>query len=136
MQQTVLVAIDLSNPEPAQEMIAIAHKFAGHDARVILLHVVEDVPDYIAAQLPSDVLKKSGEIADSALREIAAEAGTHAEPEVRTGHAGNQILKAATERGADLIVIASHRPGLQDYFLGSTAGRVVRRADCSVYVMR
>ena len=36
----------------------------------------------------------------------------------------------------DCIVIMSHRPGLQDYFLGSTAGRVVRDATCSVPVIR
>jgi universal stress protein F len=33
-------------------------------------------------------------------------------------------------------VIASHRPGIQDYFLGSTASRVVRHANCTVHVMR
>jgi nucleotide-binding universal stress UspA family protein len=46
------------------------------------------------------------------------------------------ILETAKEIGADLIVIASHRPGLQDYFLGSTAARVVRHAECAVLVDR
>ena len=40
------------------------------------------------------------------------------------------------ESGADLLIIASHRPGLQDYFLGSTAAHVVRHAACSVHVIR
>ena len=35
-----------------------------------------------------------------------------------------------------MIVIASHDPGLADYLLGSTAGRVVRHAHCSVLVVR
>jgi nucleotide-binding universal stress UspA family protein len=42
----------------------------------------------------------------------------------------------AEEKGADLIIIASHRPGLKDYFLGSTAAKVVRHAKCSVLVIR
>jgi len=42
----------------------------------------------------------------------------------------------AQEKGVDLIIIASHRPGLQDYFLGSTAAKVVRHAKCSVLVIR
>ena len=37
---------------------------------------------------------------------------------------------------ADLIIIASHKPGFQDYFLGSTAAKVVRHAPCSVLVVR
>ena len=42
----------------------------------------------------------------------------------------------AKEKNADMIIIASHRPGLQDYFLGSTAAKVVRHATCSVLVVR
>ena len=52
------------------------------------------------------------------------------------GHAGTSILEYAEEHGCDCIVIASHRPGLGDYLLGSTAARVVRHAACSVHVMR
>jgi len=36
----------------------------------------------------------------------------------------------------DLIIVGSHKPGLQDYLLGSTAARVVRHAMCSVLVGR
>ena len=43
---------------------------------------------------------------------------------------------AAEDDKVDLIIIASHKPGLQDYFLGSTAARVVRHASCSVLVVR
>ena len=55
---------------------------------------------------------------------------------VRTGHSYKTILEVAKEKDVDLIIIASHRPGLQDYFLGSTAAKVVRHADCSVLVVR
>ncbi len=47
-----------------------------------------------------------------------------------------KMLAAAEERNADLIVIASHRPGLQQFLLGSTASRVVRHATCTVLVKR
>ena len=46
------------------------------------------------------------------------------------------ILEYAKKIEADLIVIASHRPDLLDYFLGSTAARVVRHAECAVLVDR
>ena len=53
-----------------------------------------------------------------------------------TGHAARTILDYAEQMKADCIVIASHDPGIQDYFLGSTAARVVRHAHCSVHVVR
>lgn len=52
------------------------------------------------------------------------------------GHAGHTIVDYAAKNGVDCIVVASHRPGFQDYFLGSTAARVVRHAPCSVHVVR
>jgi len=58
------------------------------------------------------------------------------EAEARTGHSYKTILDVADEKQVDLIVIASHQPGLQDYFLGSTAAKVVRHAKCSVLIIR
>lgn len=37
---------------------------------------------------------------------------------------------------AELIVIASHKPGFSTYLLGSTAAAVVRHAKCPVLVVR
>jgi nucleotide-binding universal stress UspA family protein len=38
----------------------------------------------------------------------------------------SEILEEAADIGADLIVMTSHRPSMQSYFLGSNAGHVVR----------
>ena len=53
-----------------------------------------------------------------------------------SGHSGRTILDHASETEADLIVIASHRPGMQTLLLGSTATHVVRHATCAVHVLR
>jgi nucleotide-binding universal stress UspA family protein len=45
-------------------------------------------------------------------------------------------VKYASENGYDCIVIASHVPGFENIFLGSTADRVVRHAKCAVHVIR
>jgi len=55
---------------------------------------------------------------------------------VREGRPAAAILDYASEIGADLIVLNAHDPGTADYFLGSVASRVVRRAPCSVHVVR
>jgi len=56
---------------------------------------------------------------------------------VRTGHAPNEITKAAKELDVDLIMIASHGyTSWRHLCIGSTAERVVRAAPCSVLVVR
>jgi nucleotide-binding universal stress UspA family protein len=46
------------------------------------------------------------------------------------------LLKAVEETGADLVVMASHVPGLTDYIWPSNGGTVARRAKVSVMVVR
>ena len=56
---------------------------------------------------------------------------------VRTGHAPNEITKAAKDLDIDLIVIATHgHTSWRHLCIGSTAERVVRSAPCSVLVVR
>lgn len=57
--------------------------------------------------------------------------------EVRTGKAVEGITNAATDYGADLIVMGTHgRTGLQHLLLGSVAERVIRTARCGVLTVR
>jgi len=52
---------------------------------------------------------------------------------IRRGAPADEILKAAKERHADLVVVGRHGPGLLERFLmGTTAERVVREAPCPV----
>jgi len=58
------------------------------------------------------------------------------EQEVRVGSIVREILAAAESKGVDLIVMASHRPGMRDYLIGPNAAYVAQRARCSVLVLR
>ena len=55
---------------------------------------------------------------------------------VRFGDVYQEILAHAKKIGADLIIVASHKPNVGDYLLGTTAARIVRHAACSVFVVR
>jgi universal stress protein F len=136
MYKTILVPIDMSHIAKGKANIDIAAQHAAAGARIILLNVVEEIPNWAAVELPAGLLDKSLEASQSELKAIATAAGMKVEVEVRTGHSYNTILEVAEKKNADLIIIASHRPGLQDYFLGSTASKVVRHANCSVLVVR
>ena len=67
---------------------------------------------------------------------VSEGAAKGAHPVVITGHASRAIMDYAHDNDCDCIVIASHKPGLEDYFLGSTAARVVRHSRCNVHVLR
>lgn len=55
----------------------------------------------------------------------------------RVGDPQNEIIRAAKELAADLIIVSTHgRSGLAHVFLGSTAERVTRHAACPVLVVR
>ncbi len=136
MYKSILLPIDLSEMERGRVMIDLAQKLAGKDTRIRLLNIVVDIPAFVAAQVPDDIIKTAMSTARETLEGLIGAAGIKADAEVRSGKPGSTILTSADECGADLIIIGSHKPGLEDYFLGSTASRVVRHAQCSVLVMR
>jgi nucleotide-binding universal stress UspA family protein len=64
-------------------------------------------------------------------------AGGLADGEVRKGDAADQLLRAAKERGADLVVVGTRGLGtLERLLLGSVARNVVLHAPASVLVVR
>src|SRR5206468_779697 len=61
----------------------------------------------------------------------------NAQPALRVGNPYEEIVSAAKEMGADLIVIGSHgHGGLGRLLLGSTAERVLQYAPCAVLVVK
>ncbi len=136
MYNTILVPIELSHKHSAINAIQIAKKLIKDGGEIILLSVMADIPASVEVVMPKDLLNESKKQMLAELAKIAKDEGIGSNIELRSGHAANEILEAAKSHNADLIIIASHRPGLSDYFLGSTAARVVRHAGCPVLVDR
>ena len=97
--------------------------------------MIEAVPEYILTQLPPGQMEHNRkELANGLAEDFDGD--DDVDIVVITGHAGRTIVDYANDQGIDCIVMNSHRPDLTDYFLGSTAARVVRHAQCPVLVMR
>ncbi len=63
----------------------------------------------------------------------ATDAGANARPAFRLGDPHRELLAAAAELDADLIVVGTRgTTGLEHFLLGSTAERVIERATCPV----
>lgn len=136
MYKSILVPIDMAHLDEWKSTLEAAATLGGGHADITLLNVVEDIPNWAAVELPRGIREKSLQDSKEELETIASSASTDLKVEVRAGHPYKTILEVAEEKNVDLIIITSHKPDLQDYFLGSTAAKVVRHARCSVLVIR
>lgn len=136
LYQSILLPIDVAHPETAKAMFEKAKALLVPDGKMTVAYAVPDIPAYVTFEMPEGFLPITMRKAEQTLRGLVEEAGVDAEIQILTGQAPRAILAAADSVKADLILVASHRPGLSDYLLGSTAARVVRHAQCSVLVIR
>ncbi len=95
----------------------------------------------MAAQLyfPPDFEKKALAETEKQLQALITKQvpkGIDVDGVVALGTIYDEIVKMAKQISADLIVMASHRPGLQDYLIGPNATRVIRHYDRSVLIVR
>jgi universal stress protein G len=143
MFKQILVPIDLTDLELAKPAIANATAMAKQSGGTMrLINVLPATPVMLAEFVPADFEAQQRRTAEDALAIIVKEIGldpSRVSSIVREGGIHQEILEEAAAIKADLIVMSSHRPqkpALRTYFLGSSAGHVVRYAKCSVLVMR
>lgn len=139
----IVCALDFS--EHSDETLAYAASLAAaQGAELLVVNVIEHLHGFdnfqILALAPDEIAAKLEVIATE---KLAAHLATirdtvpQATSAVRHGKASSQIIEAAEEADADLIVMGSHgRTGLSHLLLGSAAEAVVRGAGCAVLVVK
>jgi nucleotide-binding universal stress UspA family protein len=143
--RTILLPTDFSGC--ANYAVAYAAAIArAARAKIICIYVLEPmVPavGYTGLADPMPMADISEQLEDSAERELPQVVhceelqGLDVEEVITHGDAAAEIVRVASERGVDLIVIASHgRTGLGRMIFGSTAEAVVRHARCPVLVVK
>ena len=135
MYKNILVPVSFDDTRDADGAIAVARVLADEGGVITLLHVVEQIPGYAITYLSADYQTERRIAVASELKTMVADIPGGAS-EVVSGHSGRTVLDWAAKNAVDCIVIASHRPGMQDLLLGSTATQVVRHANCAVHVIR
>ncbi len=135
MYNHVVVPVSFDEDRDAAGAMEIAGAVMAKGGRISLLHVIEQIPAYATSYLPAHYMDDRHEAIQAELDKLAKDL-PNATGVVVDGHSGRTILDWSSDNGADCIVIASHRPGMQDLLLGSTAHYVVRHAKCAVHVVR
>jgi universal stress protein F len=149
MYKNVLVPIDVQHRSSWTMALPVAvHEAKASGGRLCVLTVVPDF--YAGVDWRYAIRGEQHGSAEYSQRALIEQARTKAleivreqvpskvaaEVVIKHGTPYKEIIDAAAEFGADLIVMAAYRPSLKDYLLGPTTARVVRHADCSVLVVR
>lgn len=135
MYSNILIPVSFEAGRDAHQAIDMANVMRQRDGKITILHVLEHLPQYASDLLPEDHVEVSKQKVMEKLKPLAAD-NSNIDIKVVEGHSARTILDYAQSHDSDCIVITSHRPGMQDMFIGSTAARVVRHAQCSVHVIR
>ena len=140
MFKKILVPVDLAEPEltavALDEAVALA-KNSHADLR--LVNVQSLVPVAFIDYVPPNFDVQLRETSQQELEETAKKLDypqNQVSFVVRFGAVYPEVLAEATQWGADLIVLCSHRPTMATYLIGSNAKTIVRHAKCSVLVLR
>ncbi len=135
--QQILVPTDLT--ERTVKALDFALRFAGGGrTRVTLFHVIETIPGLAFAELKPFYRKLQAK-ADAKMAALARRApGGKVEAEVAYGPRAETIIKFATTRKADLIVLASHRvnPSNVGRDWGTISYKVGLLAQCPVLLVK
>ena len=137
MYQKILAPVDLAHVDRLEKALATAADLSQH-YRIPVCYVG------VTAPTPGQVAHNPKEYADRLARfgaDEAAKRGIAATTRAYTSHDPavdlDQILMRAIEdEGADLVVMASHLPGLAEHIFASNAGYLASHARVSVLVVR
>ncbi|MEL6463781.1 MAG: universal stress protein [Pseudomonadota bacterium] len=135
MYSNILIPVAFGEDRDHAQAEVVAKHLATDGARITLLHVLEQLPNYAAEYVPSDLIIGNRERLATRLQVMAGEL-PNGQSAVIEGATGRSITDYARDHDVDLIVMPSHQPALSDILLGSTAAWVTRHAPCAVHVIR
>jgi len=133
----VLVPVDFSNE--AQNALADTLAFVDDPSKVHVIHVLaplEPMEPGVVWQTV-DNQARTAKVKEAFYKRFPDEPYKAVKFTVAVGNPSSEIIDYAKHNEIDLIVIpSSGRTGLQRFFLGSVAERVVRFSHCPVLVVR
>lgn len=134
MYKKILIALALDQGI-APRAFELAGKLKADGGKLVAVHVIENLPASAKIYISNEQEQKMEQTARQGILDRIGEQ-KDAEAVVLRGHPGRAVTDYADEIGADLIIAGSHKPGLSDIFLGSTAARIMHHANCSVHILR
>ena len=140
--QKILCAVDFSEGSPRVAEYA-ATLATAVKAEILCLYIAPSLAEYVGFNVPQAALDTFiGDVVTSAETTMhdfveAHFKGLPARGLVLAGYPAEEILKAAAEQHADMIIMGTHgRTGIDRIIFGSVAEKVVKAADCPVLTIK
>ncbi len=137
MYKTIMIPVDLEHADQLEKALATGADLAKHYHAALHAVGVTSAAPGVVAHNPSEYADKLEAFAAKQTArhgvDFKAKAMVSHDPAVDLDET---LKRAATEIGADLVVMASHVPGFFDYVFASRAGYLASHSDLSVFVVR
>jgi nucleotide-binding universal stress UspA family protein len=134
MYKKILISMSLDHGY-GDQAIQMAKALSAEGGEIFAVHVYETLQGSASSFVSDEDVDKAKALAKSRIVDRVQNV-SGVQPVLLTGHSGRALTDYAAKVGADCILVGAHKPGLRDFFLGSTAARIVRHAPCSVHVLR
>lgn len=139
MYKRILVPVDLAHLDTMPKTLDTAIDMAKHyQASLCYVTVTNSTPG-AAAHNPKELADKLAAFAEEQGQAHGIQTETHVLESVDTAvELDDKLLKAIKDTGADLVIMASHAPGLGDklHLIRSNGAQIVKHSDVSVFVVR
>ncbi len=137
MYKRIMVPVDLAHVARLDRALQVAADLARHyDAEVCYVAVTAPTPGPMAHN-PQEFAVKLEAFARGEAEKRGIRAASHSmishDPAVDLD---DTLLKARKETGADLVVMASHVPGIGDWLVPNHGGHMAQHAGVSVMIVR
>ncbi|WGH78429.1 universal stress protein [Jannaschia ovalis] len=137
MFKRIMTPVDLGHVDKLGKSIDVAAALARMaGGTVTFVSVTANTPGKLA-HTPKEFEAKLKAFAEAQAKSHGIEADAHmiVVPDP-TAEVDDGLLHAAEELQADVVVMASHPPGLAEYFWPSNGGKVAAHSKASVFVVR
>ena len=137
MFKRIMAPVDLAHLDKLERALQVtAEEAKHHNAAVTYVSVSAAAPSKVA-HTPDEFRARLEDFAKAQANANGITAGSHAiishDPATDVDDA---LLKCVKDTGADLVIMASHRPGMADYFWPSNGGKIAAHTDASVFIVR
>jgi len=137
MYSTIMIPVDLEHTEQMEKALSVgADLVRAYNAEVHLVSITQSSPTKIA-RTPEEFAEQLSIYADACTDKYGVPFTSHAKTSIGlTVDLDNILSHVAEAIHADLILMASHVPGLSEYIFSSHAGYLASHSKMSVFIVR
>ncbi|TMV09155.1 universal stress protein [Ruegeria sediminis] len=137
MFKRIMAPVDLAHLDKLERALnVVADEAKRHGASVAYVSVTAATPGPLGHN-PEEFRARLEEFAAEQARKHDIKADAHMivshDP---TTDIDDALMQAVSDTKADLVVMASHKPGLAEYFWPSNGGKISAHSSASVFVVR